>query len=794
MSVENLRLIETQRLDSDIVGFFSISLLSHLLLCASVLDRITPGQFISSHDTLVSDGGAFMMGFFSPSNSSSDIYVGIWYNIPQRTVVWVANREKSISDSSAAVLSIAEDSNLIINASRGITIWSSSLSGLGTTSNGTELVLLNSGNLVLRKSKNNILWQSFDHPTDTFLIGMSIGFNYVNTHPPVIFFTSWKNGNDPSPGKFSFGIDSNAYLQLLTWRGSMIYWRSQVWDGNLMGRASSRNFTSMIYLTLTRRNDGFSLELSVSDPSSFARCTLHHSGAMQCSSWDRISQNWQIYSSVPTNDCNLYGWCGQFAYCDPYATLAACKCLEGFEPTLQSQWDIGNYSAGCSRRMVLQCGEGDEFQRVEGMKLPDQFVYLRNRNLGDCKSECIRNCSCTAYAYAEVTQDNSTMTRCLVWMGELIDTETFPAGGQDLYLRLMNSTSSTLGSKSKSRKTIIIVSLSSAIFCLVCSFMLWKFRKEIKGICLSVNSRNNLIVFDESSGEEPVQGQKLPLIHFDVLLVATDNFSDSNKLGRGGFGIVYKGKLPSGQEIAVKRLLIGSGQGAMEFKNEMITIIKLQHKNLVKLLGCCVHGEEKLLVYEYMPNKALDFFLFDPAQKIELDWGKRFNIIKGIARGLLYLHEDSRLRIIHRDLKASNILLDKDMTPKISDFGIARIFRGNQNEANTKRIVGTYGYMSPEYAMQGLFSVKSDVYSFGVLLLEILRGCQISSFPENRNYHNLLDYAWKLWTEGNAKEYIDPSIANSCNLDQAIKSIHVGLFIPLDEKNSIRTLIPDLNN
>ncbi|ESQ55010.1 hypothetical protein EUTSA_v10024598mg [Eutrema salsugineum] len=273
-------------------------------------------------------------------------------------------------------------------------------------------------------------------------------------------------------------------------------------------------------------------------------------------------------------------------------------------------------------------------------------------------------------------------------------------------------------------------------------------------------------------------------VQFDLktIEVATSNFSESNKLGEGGFGEVYKGVLPDGTEVAVKRLSKTSVQGETEFKNEVVVVAKLQHRNLVRLLGFSLQGEEKLLVYEFVPNKSLDFFLFDSLKRAQLDWTVRHNIINGITRGILYLHQDSRLTIIHRDLKASNILLDANMNPKISDFGMARTFEMDQGGANTRRVVGTFGYMSPEYVTHGQFSTKSDVYSFGVLILEIISGKKNSSFYRiDSSVNNLVTYVWKLWKNNSLTELIDPGIqeeciVEECKKDEITRCIHIGLL------------------
>ncbi|KAG7590021.1 Protein kinase domain [Arabidopsis suecica] len=273
------------------------------------------------------------------------------------------------------------------------------------------------------------------------------------------------------------------------------------------------------------------------------------------------------------------------------------------------------------------------------------------------------------------------------------------------------------------------------------------------------------------------------------LEAATDFFSEKNRLGTGGFGPVYKGSMPNGEEIAVKKLSVDSRQGSREFTNEVKLLLRIQHKNLVSLLGCCFHGPEKMLVYEYLPNRSLDYFLFDKIKPGSLDWHHRWRIIIGVARGLLYLHEEAPIRIIHRDIKASNILLDNDLNPKISDFGLARLFPGDGTHTNTFRISGTFGYMAPEYALHGLLSVKSDVFSYGVLVLEIVSGRKNQNPRLGPEMADLLSYAWKMYQEGKILELMDQSLAGVYNRDEAATCFIIGLLCC----QQITTNRPDIN-
>ncbi|PUZ39820.1 hypothetical protein GQ55_9G372900 [Panicum hallii var. hallii] len=325
---------------------------------------------------------------------------------------------------------------------------------------------------------------------------------------------------------------------------------------------------------------------------------------------------------------------------------------------------------------------------------------------------------------------------------------------------------------------IVAVPLAAAAFLCFLFYSPW-FRRYRKGRAMRLQAGSRRTQ-DLQGDEELVwdgKNSEFTVFDFEQVLVATDHFSEENKLGQGGFGAVYKGQFPDGLQIAVKRLASHSGQGFTEFKNEVQLIAKLQHRNLVRLLGCCSQEEEKILVYEYLPNKSLDFFVFDESRRALMDWSKLLVIIEGIAHGLLYLHKHSRLRVIHRDLKPSNILLDGEMNPKISDFGLAKIFSSNNTDRNTtQRVVGTYGYMAPEYASEGIFSIKSDVFSFGVLVLEILSGKRNSGSQQCGGFINLIGYAWQLWEEERWIELVDASLFPKSHSADMMRCINIALL------------------
>ncbi|XP_061368787.1 receptor-like serine/threonine-protein kinase SD1-8 isoform X2 [Gastrolobium bilobum] len=761
--------------------FWFLTSLTFFTTISISADTLTTTQILRTNQTLISQNETFVLGFFP--GSDSNWYVGIWYkNIDDRTLVWVANRDNPLEDSTGFLM-IGDKGNIVIDNPSGNPVWSSNQ----TTANNPIVQLLDSGNLVVKEANlsdpTKYLWQSFDYPTDTLVPGMKMGWNLDTGMEKHI--TSWKNtGQDPSTGGYSFKIDYHGLPEIFLRNNQNITYRSGPWNGErFSGVPEMEPDTDSIVFTFSEDEHGVYYSFSIGNQSIFSRLIVTSDGQLQRLAWIQSSQTWNKFWYAPKDQCDVYRECGPYGICDSNAS-PVCECVRGFKPKNQQAWNLRDGSDGCVRNTNLEC-VSDKFLHMQNVKLPETTTAFVNRSmtLVECEDLCHRNCSCTAYANIEITNGG---TGCVMWIGELIDMRQYSDGGQDLYLRLA---ASDVGGSHKTNDTgkVVGITLSAAVIILGLGFLSWKKRKLLLNgntdrrgsLQRSQDLLMNEVVFSskrENSGERNMDDLELPIFDFNTITMATNNFSEANKLGQGGFGIVYRGRLMEGQEIAVKRLSKTSGQGNEEFKNEVKLIVKLQHRNLVRLFGCCIDMDEKLLVYEYMENRGLDSILFDKAKRPLLNWRRRFSIICGIARGLLYLHHDSRFRIIHRDLKASNILLDSEMNPKISDFGMARIFGTDQTEANTLRVVGTYGYMAPEYAMDGNFSVKSDVFSFGVLVLEIISGKKNRGFYYSNNELNLLANVWKQWKEGSALELIDPSIGESYSPSEVLRCIHVGLL------------------
>ncbi|KMZ70471.1 Protein kinase superfamily protein [Zostera marina] len=284
---------------------------------------------------------------------------------------------------------------------------------------------------------------------------------------------------------------------------------------------------------------------------------------------------------------------------------------------------------------------------------------------------------------------------------------------------------------------------------------------------------------------EEIAAKEQKAFSYKTLVEATANFSSQNKLGEGGFGAVYKGTLRDGRVVAVKKLSAGSKQGTKEFMNEALLLSRVQHRNIVNLHGYHTSSpsssapnnssHEKILVYEYVQNESLDKLLFNQHKKRELDWITRYQIITGVARGILYLHENSHTPIIHRDIKPSNILLDQKWVPKIADFGMARLYPEDQTHVNT-RISGTNGYMAPEYLRFGQLSTKSDVFSFGTLILELVSGHRVSDYIFEAKANGVLEWAWKLHKRNQTLDMMDYSLAETADADQLAMCIHIALL------------------
>ncbi|KAG8386239.1 hypothetical protein BUALT_Bualt03G0128200 [Buddleja alternifolia] len=495
------------------------------------MDTMNSTQILRDGETMLSSGGNFELGFFSPGNSKNR-YVGIWYKkVTIRTVVWVANREIPLTNTSG-VLKVIKSGNLVLLNEANDIIWSTNTS---TTVEIPVAQLLDSGNLVLKDANDdnpkNFVWQSFNYPSDTLLPGMKLGWDY--TTRLEVYLSSWKSNDDPSLGDFTYHCDPSGYPQNVLKKGAVEQYRTGPWNGlRFSGKPNLQKNPIFKFGVVINKNEVY-YEYELLNRSIVSRLTLGPSGVAQRLGWVERTQGWIVYFTSPTDNCDIYKLCGAYGSCS-IADSPVCGCLNKFVPKDPQGWDRTDWSNGCVRITLLNCQNGDVFLKYSGIKLPDtrNSWYNESLSLQECKVLCLKNCSCMAYASLDISRGENG---CLLWFDDLVDIKELYAEGQDIYIRMASSELETSADSKGRKPKILIVSLSlvTGIVLIGVSLM------------LSSSQRRKKIVHHlrKRGGENLEYGNdhnELPQFDLNTITKATDNFSINKKLGEGGFGPVYK--------------------------------------------------------------------------------------------------------------------------------------------------------------------------------------------------------------------------------------------------------------
>ncbi|KQK17315.2 hypothetical protein BRADI_1g33650v3 [Brachypodium distachyon] len=738
-------------------------------------DTILAGQALAVNDKLISKNGRYALGFFETSRKSSksttNWYLGIWFNtVPKFTSAWVANRDRPIKNSTSLALTISHDGNLIIlNQSTESIIWSTQVK---MAKNSTTAMLQSDGNFILANSSNSsqVLWQSFDHPTDTFFPGAKLGWNKVTGLNRRL--VSSKNLINPASGVYCTELDPSGVNQfwLAPLNSSVPYWSSGKWNGEYFASIPEMAGKAVFNSKFVDNDQEKYYTYNLKDENMISWQVQDVSGQSKLFIWIKGSQEWVMIYRQPKDLCDVYAICGPFTICNGNA-LTYCNCIEGFTITSPEDWDLEDRTGGCSRNTPLDCIRNkstthttDKFYSVPCVKLPQNPRKVKAAaNTSMCAQVCLNRCSCTAYSFSD--------GRCLIWHNEMLNirtvqfSDTTNSTGETLYLRI--SAKEVQSSKNNRRGIVIEVVIGTGVsvlglLALILALMIWRNKKKSSDRILNGSQVcNGLIAFK-----------------YNDLQGATKRFEDN--LGAGSFGSVFKGFIDDSIAIAVKRL-DGAYQGEKQFRAEVSSIGAVQHINLVKLVGFCCEGSKRLLVYEYMSNRSLDVHLFR-SNSAMVNWTARYQIALGVARGLTYLHESCRDCIIHCDIKPENILLDASFHPKIADFGMAKLLGRNFSRVVTT-MRGTAGYLAPEW-IAGVATPKVDVYSYGMVLLEIISGKRNSnascSSGGDLDIYFPVHAARKL-LEGDMRSLVDQRLHGDVNLDEAELACKVACWCIQDD-------------
>ncbi|KAG9134915.1 hypothetical protein Leryth_001198 [Lithospermum erythrorhizon] len=522
--------------------------------CVASTHTLAPNESIIGGQTLSSPGNIFELGFYYPGKSKNS-YLGIWYKATPDVVAWVANRNNPVVDSQGVFALRQDGSLLVVDGVKNIILWSANVSR--EIDLKPVLRLLDTGNLVLMdRISGKFLWQSFDYPGNTRLPGMFMGLNQeTGTHQSL---TSWKSPYDPSPGNFTYRLENVGLSQLVLGMGTGKRFRSGPWNGfsfNGLTMFKNQYFTN-------RYGSDRTVVASVSqsyNESVISRLVVNETGFLHHYILDVKNKVWRPrYSTLPDSPCDFYDHCGPNSVCNSETKSPNCRCLNGFAPR---EGGVLQQSSGCARSEPLDCQNGDSFEKIPGVKLPDllQFQLKNNHTL----------------IHTLVTETGSVDA-------DLVDIKEFPVDthDQDIFVRVPKSEADSKH-LSKKMKVFFILMASTTLL----SGWIYGY------IALTRRLKRNEM-------KRSSKDIDLPIFDFTIISQATSNFSKRNLLGQG-----------EEQFIAVKRLSQTSGQGTEEFKNEVVLIAKLQHINLVRLLGCCIKGGERMLIYEYLPNNSLHHFI-----------------------------------------------------------------------------------------------------------------------------------------------------------------------------------------
>ncbi|XP_047945804.1 G-type lectin S-receptor-like serine/threonine-protein kinase LECRK3 [Salvia hispanica] len=711
---------------------------SHITLGSS----ITP----SSNSSWPSPSGVFAFGFF-PQHVNG-YAVGIF--LPEKTVVWTANRDNDLTVPDDVVsLLLSTDGRLILRRRQG-----QDVEIISPSTTIASASMLDSGNFVLYDSESRIIWQSFDYPTNTLLPGQRLQpgkelfssasetdygkgifrlkmqndgnlVQYPINTQDVAGYAYYSTGTDGAGGNVSLNLDSDGRLYLL--------------NGSLpLQNLSNGGFPTQGSTNIMRLDVGgiFRIySLSLGNPN--------------------LTRRW----SSSNDECLPQGFCGVNAFCTLMDNAPECRCLPGFVYV-----QPGNNTAGCSRNFPLQgCAKIDDrlkydMRRVENTQWEGNAYEVLGKMTSEqeCSKACLDDCNCEV---AFFTGSQCRKQKLPLRFGRR------SIGSSNIALIRVGTTMEPNVGGNTNHKSIIkkerrvdiliigIVLMSIAVLALLIS------------VIFVHKKRKNCNKTSNEDGANFVEGISLKVFTFEHLFEATHGFKE--ELGRGASGTVFKGVLQNGQKlVAVKRLEKDFAQGEREFQTELKTIGKMYHKNLVRLLGYCLDGDHKLLVFEYMRNGSLADILFNKEK--QPSWEERMEITRDISRGILYLHEECETQIIHCDIKPQNILMDGNWCAKISDFGLAKHLK--QDETNTYTgIRGTKGYVAPEWYQKQAITVKADVYSFGVMLLEIICCRKCVDYSRSEDEAILEEWVYDCYATGKIGSLIGDEMVEKRKVERMVK-------------------------